>query len=259
MKVIEVLRQEFGNHFDLVEKRPNIQQIVAPLYHEDGDMLDIFLDIPKGADLLPKQKIVITDHGLTLMRLSYSFELDTPNKERIFQRILTENGIAEEDGKLRLETTPESLYPALMQFAQTIAKVCNMRQFKREVLASLFEEMLDSFIEENLPAFKPQKAVFPLPNRDDLEVDWQFRTNGNSVPQFLFSVKGNSQARLAAIACLEFQKAKLPFKSIVVHEDFERLSKKDRMRVTSASDKQFPSLEDFQQNITTYLERERMH
>ncbi len=257
MKALEALRQEFGNHLDLIEKRPSVQQVVAPLYHEDGDMLDIFLDISKDAELVPGQRIVINDHGLTLMRLSYTFDLDTPNKERIFQRILVENGVTEADGRLMIQTTPESLYPSLMQFAQTVAKVCNMRQFKREVLASLFEEMLADFIEDNLAAFEPQKGIFPLPNRDDLEVDWQFRPNG--IPHYLFSVKGDSQARLAAIACLEFQKAKLPFKSMIVHEDFERLSKKDRVRLTSASDKQFPSLEDFQQNIGQYFERESIH
>ncbi len=63
---------------------------------------------------------------MTLMRLSYSFDVDTPNKERIFQEILSENRIKEENGNLFLETTPESLYPAVLQFAQTVAKVSNM-------------------------------------------------------------------------------------------------------------------------------------
>jgi hypothetical protein len=191
------------------------------------------------------------------MRLSYSFDLDTPNKERIFQRILTENGVGESDGELFLETTPESLYPAVLQFAQTVSKVCNMRLFKREVLASLFEELLDEFISENLTRFRPQKTVLPIAERDDLEVDWQFTTNG--APLYLFSVRDSARARLATIACLEFQRAHLKFKSLVVHEDFDKLSRKDRLRLTSACDKQFPSLEDFRQNSSQYLERESSH
>ena len=103
MKAIELLQSQFGRFVQLQEKRPNIQQIFAPLYHEDGDMMDIFLDLPKDVDLTEGKRIKISDHGMTLMRLSYQFDLDTPNKEKIFQRILLENGISDEDGELFIE------------------------------------------------------------------------------------------------------------------------------------------------------------
>jgi hypothetical protein len=62
---------------------------------------------------------------MTIMRLSYSFEIDTPNKERIFQRILAENGVQEENGAIVLDAPIESLYPAILQFAQAVSKACN--------------------------------------------------------------------------------------------------------------------------------------
>src|ERR1039457_6315267 len=105
-------------------------------------MMDIFLDIPRNFEVNGTQTIRISDHGLTVMRLSYSFEIDTPNKERIFDRILAENGVQDENGAIVLDAPIESLYPAILQFAQAVSKVCNMRLFKREVLISLFEEML---------------------------------------------------------------------------------------------------------------------
>ena len=49
-----------------------------PLLHEDEDMVDIFLDLP--AD--PSTPICISDHGLTLMRVSYSYDIDTPKNEK---------------------------------------------------------------------------------------------------------------------------------------------------------------------------------
>ena len=61
---------------------------------------------------------------------------------------------------------------------------------------------------------------------------------------------------MTTISCLEFQRAKIPFKSFVVHEDFENLSRKDRSRITSAADKQFISLDDFKVNAEQVLERE---
>jgi hypothetical protein len=44
----------------------------------------------------------------------------------------------------------------------------------------------------------------------------------------------------------------------MVHQDFESgITKKDRTRITSASDKQFPSLDDFRENGPQFFERER--
>lgn len=257
MKALDLLRQQFGRAVYLEEKRPDIQQIFAPLYHEDGDMMDIFLDLPKNVDLEKYRLIKISDHGMTLMRLSYGFDLDAPNKERILHCILLENGVNESDGEMWVETTQDSLFPALMQFAQTIGKVCNMRLLRRETLHSLFEEMLGEFIQESLARYRPTPSVFPIPARDDLEVDWQFTPNG--VPLFLFGVKDNARARLATISCLEFQRSKLPFRSMVVHEDFDKIGRKDKARLTSASDKQFTSLDDFRQNADQYLQRETGH
>ena len=79
MKAIDLLQKQFGDFVRLEEKRPNIQQVYAPLYHEDGDMMDLFLDLPKDANLTEDKEIRISDHGMTLMRLSYGFDLDTPN------------------------------------------------------------------------------------------------------------------------------------------------------------------------------------
>ncbi len=254
MDTVELLREQFNSHVAVREKRPGVLQLVAPLFHEDGDMIDIFLDVPPNGMASPTEKIRVSDHGLTLMRLSYTFDIDTPNKEKIFHRILDENGVGEENGELFLEAVPESLYTALLQFSQAVSKVCNMRYFKREVLVSLFEEMLAEFIQAELTRFKPTETILPIPDRDDLEVDWELRPNG--VPFYLFAVKDDSHARLATISCLEFQRHNLKFKSIAVHEDVDKLSRKDRNRLTNACDKQFTSLDEFKRNAVSYVERE---
>jgi hypothetical protein len=191
---------------------------------------------------------------MTLMRLSYTFGLDTPHKEQILQRILAENRVAEENGNLFIDVHPDSLYPAVMQFAQTMAKVANMQLFRREVVRSLFHEMVTEFVETKLAQYNPRASVFPIPDRDDLEVDFLFDIRPR--PVFLFGVRDFAQARLAAISCLEFQRARVRFKSFVVHEDFDALGRKDRSRITSAADKQFISLDDFRENAEQVLERE---
>jgi len=248
MEYLDLLRLQFNNRVRLREKRPNILQLEAPLYHEDGDMMDIFIEIPKNGG-----KIKVCDFGMTLMRLSYSFDIDTPNKERILNRILSENQVEETDGNLWIETEPDKLYSSVMQLAQVVGKVSNMQLYRREIAYSLFYEKLQEFIEENLRNYTPLPKVFPIPERDDLEVDWQLKLPMK--PVYVFGVKDYAKSRLVAISCLEFQKAHKQFTSIVIHEDFENLPKKDRSRITSAVDKQFISLEDFKENGLSYLER----
>jgi hypothetical protein len=250
MDFLENLKTEFNHHVSFREKRPGIVQVLAPLFHEDGDMVDIFLDIPNS----PHEQIRISDHGMTLMRLSYSYDVDTPTKRRILDRILSENGIGEDRGRLCMDTAQESIYPALLQFAQTVAKVSNMQAFKREVVQNLFYEMLGDFVKSTLSRFRPVEGYQPLPGRDDLDVDWQL-----SLPRqiFMFGVRDNAKARLAALACREFQMNRIHFRSVIVHEDFENgLSKKDQSRITNAADKQFTSFSDFQANAEEYFQRE---
>jgi len=190
---------------------------------------------------------------MTLMRLSYSFDVDTPNKERILHRILSENRISEEGGILYIDAEPESLYPAIMQFSQVVAKVSNMRLYKREVIQSLFYELLTEFVDEKLASYNPKANALPIPARDELEVDFALETRQH--PVFLFGVKDSAKARLVTISCLEFQRSRIPFTSFVVHEDFESLTRKDRSRITSAADKQFISLDDLREHAIQTLER----
>jgi Domain of unknown function DUF1828 len=249
MSPLDELRTQFNGHIAFKEKRPGILQVFAPLFHEDGDMIDMFLDLPANGG----KSVRISDHGLTVMRLSYSYELDTPNKLRIFHRIFSENRIQEQNGSLYLDTDWNSLYPAILQFGQTVAKVSNMQLFKREVIQSMFYELLDEFIEKKLGRYNPRPNVLPIPERDDLEVAFAFDIAPR--PIYLFGVKDNSQARLVTISCLEFQK-RLRFKSVVVHEEFENLSRKDRTRITNAADKQFTTLDDFRNKGEDFFDRE---
>jgi len=251
MELLESLKADFNSHVAFREKRPGILQVVAPLFHEDGDMIDIFLDLPASGNT----PIRISDHGLTLMRLSYSYDIDTPTKRKVLDRILSENGVTEDRGRFYIETAPEHVYPALLQFAQTVAKVSNMQAFKREVVRSLFYETLGDFVKSTLLRYHPSERYLPIPDRDDLEVDWRFDVKPRDI--FLYGVKDNAKARLAALTCREFQIRNVPFRSIIVHEDFENgLSKKDQTRITNAADKQFTSLGDFTANAELYFTRE---
>jgi len=247
-QITSLLAKQFNGRIRVSEKRPGIYQLFLPLFHEDGDMIEMYLNKENGM-------WKICDYAMTYMRLSYSYKADTENKEKIFQKIISENGLNEENGNIYITANDEGLYPSLLQFATGVSKVSSMRYFKREIIESLFFEMLEEFIFSELQTYKPEKNVLPITEREDLEVDFAFHPNG--YPVYLFGVKDVAKARLSAICCLEFQKQQQKFRSYIVHEDFEKLPKKDRARLTSACDKQFISLDDFQENAIKFLEREK--
>ena len=41
MMVLDALIREFNGHVAFRERRPGVLQVLAPLFHEDGDMVDI--------------------------------------------------------------------------------------------------------------------------------------------------------------------------------------------------------------------------
>ena len=214
-------------------------------------MVDIFIDLPSSENAPLK----ISDHGMTLMRLSYSFEVDTPTKRKVLTRILSENGIEESRGRLSLETTREHLIPSLLQFAQTVAKVSNLQVLKREMVHSLFYETLNDFVSVTLLKYKPESDYHPITDRDDLDVDWRFPLPGKDI--FLYGVRDGAKARLVGLSCLEFQRNQIPFRSLLIHEDLENeMSKKDQRRITNIADKQFATLPDFITGAEQYFARE---
>src|SRR5690606_24395186 len=133
-------------------------------------------------------------------------------------------------------------------------EVSRLDVLKREIISGLFFEMVDEFIVNELTEFHPELRAVPLPSRDDLEVTAAFHITPH--PVYLFAVRNVSQARLAALTFLEFQREQLKFKGYVVHDDFEAIPAKDRKRITSAADKQFPSFDDFRERARSVLLRE---
>jgi len=239
MRFLEVLRREFNSHIQVRERRPNLYQLVLPLFHEDGDLVELYVE-PLDSD---QARFRVTDLGSTLMRLSYTFEIDTENKSKIFNQILSEGGVQEESGQIFSVCNLEHLYMTIMLMHQVISKVSAMRLYRRDVIRSLFYEEFGEFVSSTLGAYHPQPKALPISERDDLEVDFAFPIGKH--PVYLFAAKDAAKVRLATISALEFQKHQIPFKGFLVHESFETLNRKDQTRATSVMDKQFTNLEDF--------------
>ena len=88
-RIRAALERTPGRHFDLYERRPGEFQVILPILHEDGDMLEIYLQEIPGRERF----IRVCDFGHALMRLSYTFEVNSPTREKILDSILYNNDV----------------------------------------------------------------------------------------------------------------------------------------------------------------------
>lgn len=124
--ILSSLKAQFQERVRLVEKRPGIFQALIPAFHADGDMLEMFIEQTQDG------RIRISDYGMTLMRLSYEFELGTEHREKIFRQILGENYLSEDNGRIFMDADLKDILSSVLRFSHGIAKVSNLRLLKRE-------------------------------------------------------------------------------------------------------------------------------
>ena len=251
LQCLEVLSSTFGT-MQFREKRSGIFKILVPFFYEDGDMYDIFIEeCPKDKSLLR-----ISDYGLTLMKLSYNFEIDTERKRDVLNSTILQNRCSIDNGMIYLDIVPEQFSMGIYQFAQVISKVNAMDMLSYDIVQSMFYDYLNQYISKNLKKYNYTRNYTPTKDTQ-LIVDYKIPAlSQNAKPLFVFGVNENTKASKVVISCLSFQKQKIPFRSLIVHEDFEGLSAFNRNQITNAADKQFVSLDDFQNEGIDYIERE---
>lgn len=212
-------------------------------------MVDIYLqNSPIGED-----RVRICDFGMALMRLSYTYDINSPTRQRILDNILNNCGVQIEEGNLFLDSPTQTVYENILQFAGCVQKICNMRYWQRETVRSAFYEDLEQWIIQSLAEFEPRPNLSPIDEYPLLTVDWSL--NHNKRDFYVFGVRGNNKAKTVAISLLEFQKANLPFISMVVHENLEGLGGREQLYLTKNADNQYPLLGDFQERGAADIKR----
>lgn len=247
MSTLELLKSAFTGTFQLKEKRPNIFQVIAPFFHEDGDIMEIFVE-PRDKD-----HYRICDYGLTLMHLSYNVNL-TESKENLYGKILTENGLDEQDGNIFIESDYNNLLPNFFHFAQTLAKVSSLQYLKKKTIQNLFYETLIEFIQEQYKDIEHYVKYTPIPSNKECVVDVMFKLPKR--PLYLFGVKDSDNQKALEIAanCFEFKTEGLSFQSLVVYENFDTLTQKNMKRLLRATDKQFLDFDQFKHEGRRYIQ-----
>lgn len=242
----ELLKKSFHNKFSLVKRREDIYQLIVPLFHEDGDMMDIFIKTSDTA-------LIVCDCGMTLMRLSYTFEVDSEHKEKVLFEIIAQNGAKYTNGNIFIETTPEMLFRNIMQLSQVISKVSSMKMLRQSNVVSVFYENVQKYIYSSLLQYTPQKNYLPIEGKDEYSVDYYLKVNKK--PAYVFAVNSEEKALVSTVAVMEFQKHNLPFTGIAISNNLADLTRKNQKRMISAMDKVFYDYDDFEENSSDYFRR----
>jgi hypothetical protein len=249
MTLKEQILSNINTHIEIKEKRPDIYQVYAPFYHEDGDMIEVFVEKSPNNP----EKVRICDYGLTLMKLSYDMELKGEN-QKVYNQILSENRLDETEGNIFFESDLENLNSSFLHYVQSISKVSSLHYFKHKRIKRMFYEILFGYVDNNLKKFQPEKDFIPIPKNPEDKVDIVFKAG--KLPIYMFGVPNDNKAMDVVVSCQAFQLANLNYKSVVVYENFEELSKKTRNRILRATDKPFMDFDQFREESSKYFEKE---
>lgn len=233
------------------EASPDVLRILAPFFHEDGDMYDIFIREEEG-------KLQICDFGMTLMRLSYKTDLDTDGKQKFFSKIILNNGVENESGNLTMFTTYETFFTDLMQYQIAVSKVSNLDVLRRELISNMFFEQLSAFVSNQLgKTYKNIQRHFQPTNESGYVVDFAI-LDKQEKPIYIMAVKDSLSALRATSLCLRVSNLGLNHTSIAVHDNTSTssIAKRDQDALTNAVDKQYTSLMDFESQAENFISRQ---
>jgi hypothetical protein len=232
MDMIATLNAELNNRIASVERRPGVLQIIAPYYHSDGDMHEVYLvrDMASGEWRL-------SDLGQTLMRLSYTFDTLSDGRDALVQNIIAENGLAVSGaGIIEAPVNTGTVFFQFMGMERAISQIMSIQYQQSNRQSSRFIEEVYAAIQECLPEFRIERDHVPVESREDLTVD--IKIESETRPFFVYAARSDSQYLRAGISCSELSKLKVRFRSVVIIEDSGKISQQNWKTVTNIVSKQ---------------------
>lgn len=189
----------------------------------------------------------VSDMGTTMMRLSYENDLSTllsGSRERLYNMILSESGLTEDDGEIFVNAAADHLPSALFTLGQGLTRVEDLSLWTRSRVGNTFYDDLRKIISDIVPEedYEESHVVPGVDGAQNYPVDYMIRTPGR--PLYLFGVINQDKARLATIILQHLAKHRVDFDSIVVCSDMDDIPKPDVRRMMSAANDIVASIED---------------
>ena len=206
----------------------------------DGDGYPLHLsEAPSGG-------LRLSDHGHTLMHISYEHDIDsflTGTRGMLLDRIVGESGLNHDSGVFSVDTPPERLPGAIFSFGQALTRIYDLTLLSRSNVGSTFYDDLADCLTGFVDEAKMQRDYQPgVPNSKAYPVD--YRIEGKSgVPLFVYGVPNRDKARLTTIMLGHFHRHKLEFESVIVFQDQTEIPRVDLARLSDVGGDLVSSLE----------------
>ena len=214
--------------------------VKTPFSFPDGDPYLIYMtEQPGGA-------IRLSDAGHTMMHLSYENDVDKfrqGTRGKLFDLVLNQNGVTNEDGELFVDTPPNKIGSAIFKFGQTITSIGDLTFLNRVRAESTFYEDLAETLSRIV---EPEKItrdyVYPdIENAGDYPID--YKIEGQAAPLFLFGIPGRDKAMLVTIVLERLLRANADFDSMLVFHDQSTIPRTDLARLSNAGGEMISSLD----------------
>jgi hypothetical protein len=229
--------------------RQGYLQILTPFTFTDGDTFQLYLqEMPGGG-------VRLTDFGHTLMHLSYENELGKfreGTRGKLFDQVLANAGMREENGQLIFDTGLESLGPGILQFGQGLTRIYDLTFLNRARVASTFYEDLKERIYGLVAPDRIQPDCILAGETDAESYPIDYRIERKRAPLFLFGIAGRDKARLVTIVLEHWLRAKVEFDSLLIFQEQQEIPRRDLARLSNVGGEMVASLdasEDFQRKI----------
>ena len=193
----------------------------------------------------PAGGLRLSDHGHTLMHISYEHDVDsflTGTRGMLLERIVGESGLLFDEGVFSFETSAERLPEAIFVFGQALTRVYDLTLLSRSNVGSTFYDDLADYLTDFVDESKVEKDYLPeVPNAEAYPVD--YRIEGKSgVPLFLYGVPNRDKARLTTIMLGYFHRQQLDFESIIVFQNQPEIPRTDLARLSDVGGDMISSL-----------------
>lgn len=214
--------------------------ISLPMSGRDGDRMTIYVSSTAGGWRL-------SDMGATFMRLSYENDLNklmAGARGQLYETILKENGLSENDGEICLNVPADGLIRGLFTLGQGLSRVEDIGLWTRSRIESTFYDDLAEVIRGIVPAEKihPDHIVTGLPSAENYPVDYYIETDVR--PLYLFGVNGKEKAMLVTIILQHLMSHHVNFESMVICSNLDDIPKMDRRRLTNAANDVISNIQD---------------
>ncbi|MCX6327207.1 MAG: DUF1828 domain-containing protein [Bacteroidia bacterium] len=239
-KIQDNLCQLLCAEIHLKERNKNLIVVETPFFFPDGDPYQIYLkEMPNGI-------IRLSDMGHTFMHLSYENEVDKfreGTRGKIFNQIISESSINEDNGEFYVETGIDNLVLNLFHLGQALTKINDLTFLNRARAESTFYEDLQESLYKIIPEQKIKKDYIyeSMEYSSDYPID--FFIQGKYNPLYVFGVPNKDKARLTTIVLERLLRAEAIFDSLLIFADQTIIPRHDLARLSNTGGEMIASLD----------------